>query len=122
MTAFRTDQHNNPIAFTTDIARQAGLVMNTDYVCGTGFMDSGQLYYTARLLGDPIEICTRVIDKIGFYTNGGAERWIYIGIPKFVWDALDKVAKIRVLQFMYHHEGGKTLEAVFEKALEPQNA
>lgn len=45
----RTDRHSNPTAFTTDIAKQAGLVEGKDYSVGDAFGDNGQ-YNTAKLL------------------------------------------------------------------------
>lgn len=109
----RTDSHNNPTAFTTDIAKQAGLEQGKDWVTGESFTGG----VTAKLLGDPIATTIRVIDKIGFYTQQGTQRWVYIGIPKFVWDELNTKDKTRVVQFMYKHEGGSQMNPLFAKAL-----
>lgn len=113
MSSFRTDLHRNPAAFTTDIATQASLVLGVDYQVGDPFVVSGHTYYTAHLLGDPIEITKRVIDKIGYFTKGGIPRWIYIAIPKFVWDSLSSDLKRDVIGFHYQHEGGTQMKNLF---------
>lgn len=64
----RTDRHANPTAFTTDIAKQAGLKEGVDYTTGDVFGDKGQ-YNTAKLIGDPVDTTIKVIDKIGFKTQ-----------------------------------------------------
>lgn len=114
---FRTDEHNNPTAFTTDIAKEAGLTQGTDYEVGKPFSIPGpnvtKTYYTAKLLGDPIELTLKVIDSIGFYTHAGYIRWIYIGIPKWIWDKLSREDKVQVIAFMYKHEGGTLLKGLF---------
>lgn len=111
---FRTDRNNNPTAFTTDIAHDAGLVLGTDYEQGESFNVGGHTYYTAKLLGNPLLTTIKVIDKLGFYTTLAAHpRWEYIAIPRFVWDGLDMATKTQVIQFMYHREGGTELESIF---------
>ena len=105
----RTDENNNPAAFTTDIARQAGLILGTDYETGTPFGS----YYTAKLLGDPIAITIQVIDKIGYYTATGALRWTYIAIPKFIWLSLTYDEKKAVIAFHYSREGGTAMKGLF---------
>ena len=113
--AFRTDRNNNPIAFTTDIAKQAGLMPGRDFVAGESFNASAtQVLWTAKLLRDPIETCIQVIDRIGFYTQKGLIRWVYIGIPSFVWQKLGHDDKKKVIQFMYRNEGGTELEHLFQ--------
>ncbi len=109
---FRTDRNNNPAAFTTDIAAAAGLVLGKDYEVGDKFPDPSNLH-TAKLLGDPIQLTIRVIDAIGYYTKAGAQRWTYIAMPKFVWDALEPPLKKRVIAFHYQHEGGTALAGLF---------
>jgi len=109
----RTDEHRNPAAFTTDIAKQAGLVLGSDYEIGKPFDVSGHTFYTAKLLGDPVLTTIRVINKIGFYTHAGAQRWTYIGIPQFVWNKLDGDTRARVIGFMYQHEGGTEMRGLF---------
>jgi hypothetical protein len=110
---FRTDRHNNPIAFTTDMAKQAGLIPNVDYERGEPFYSGNSTYHTARLIGNPVALCINVIDKIGFYTQLATQRWAYIGIPDFIWSALTYPNKVRVIEFMYKHEGGVELEKLF---------
>lgn len=109
----RTDEHRNPTAFTTDIAKLAGLVEGVDYERGHPFQAGVTTYYTAKLLLNPIETTLRVIDAIGFYTKTGLQRWTYIGIPKFIWDSLDRPTKVKVLGFMYQHEGGTAMKSLF---------
>lgn len=118
---FRTDSHNNPTAFTTDLAREAGLSENVDFSQGDSFQEidhiSGTVlhtFYTARLLGDPIETTIRLINKVGFYTKLGQVRWIYIAIPFWIWTTLDPTTKRKVIGFMYQHEGGTELRGLFK--------
>lgn len=111
--AFRTDRNNNPVAFTTDIAKQAGLILGTDYAQGDPFTADGATYYTAKLLGDPLKLTITVIDKITFYNKTGRQRWIYIGIPPFIWKKLDLSDRIEIVYFMYRHEGGIELDHLF---------
>jgi hypothetical protein len=82
LSGFRTDRHNNPTAFTTDIAKLAGLTLGVDYEQGDSF--GGGKYFTARLLGDAVQTTIRVIDRIGFTTSSGSPRWTYTdSIPNF---------------------------------------
>jgi hypothetical protein len=108
----RTDINNNPTAFTTAIATQAGLVLGVDYADGTPFPQPSPLV-TAKLLGDPVEITIRVIDKIGYKTHVGVNRWTYICLPKFVWDALSHDQKRDVIGFQYQYEGGTAMRDLF---------
>jgi hypothetical protein len=110
----RTDEHRNPAAFTVDIARQAGLILGTDYEIGASFPGSTTLH-TAKLLGDPVALTIKVIDKIGFYTKSGLPRWTYISLPSFVWRLLTADEKRDVIGFMYQHEGGSALVSLFPK-------
>lgn len=107
----RTDRHNNPTAFTTDIARVAGLKEGVDYTVGDPF--SGGKYHTAKLIGDPVDTTIKVIDRIGFYTQGGNQRWTHTAIAKPVWDAMNYEQKKAVIKKMYGHEGGKDLKTIF---------
>jgi len=109
---YRTDRNMNPAAFTTDIAKQAGLVEGKDYVAGDPFPPPSTLV-TAKLLGDPVQLTIRVIDAIGYYTKGGRPRWTYIALPKFVWDSLDAPTKKKVIGFHYKNEGGVALAPLF---------
>ena len=106
---FRTDRHNNPTAFTTDIAKQAGLKEGVDYVNGDPFPNGKGV--TAKLLGDPIDTSIKVIDNIGFYTKSGAQRWSHTAIPKSQWDNMDYNEKRNVIAKMYKNEGGSGILA-----------
>ena len=110
--SFRTDRNNNPTAFTTGIAEEALLVKGKDYEVGDAFPHPS-LLFTARLLGDPIEITIRVIDKLGYYTGGGYPRWSYIQMPKFVWNMQSYAQKVKILAYHYKCEGGTELQHLF---------
>jgi len=111
--AMRTDRHNNPSAFTTDIAKMAGLQEGVDYTKGDPF--SNGRYSTARLLNDPIATTIKVIDKIGFKTASGGNRWTYTdSIPETKnWSRLSYNQKKDVIAKMYQHEGGSQLNRYF---------
>lgn len=113
--SYRTDEHNNPTAFTTDIARISGLVEGIDYTAGEPFTAGDKTYFTARILGNPIDTTLGVIDAIGFYTTGPAhnQRWSYIAMPKRVWDSLSRDLKVYVLSVMYLREGGVGMWGLF---------
>ena len=101
---FRTDRHNNPTAFTSDIAKQAGLVEGVDYTVGDKFPDSNLT--TARLLKDPIDTTIKVIDSIGFYTQSGQPRWTHTAMSETEWNKLSYDQKSQVIKNMYQKEGG----------------
>ncbi len=116
--SYRTDSHNNPAAFTTDIAKQAGLALGTEYTQGDPFTvpnPSGtpNTYYTARLIGDPIALTIKVIDAIGYFTHGGSPRWIYAALPKWVWNELTPDGKRDMVGYHYFHEGGSAMRGMF---------
>jgi len=108
----RTDNNNNPTAFTTDIARQAGLILGKDYEEGDPFPVPSSLV-TAKLLGDPVAITIRVIDAIGYKTKGGKPRWDYICLPRFVWYSFTPEQKRNVIGYHYLCEGGITMRHLF---------
>lgn len=111
---FRTDLNNNPTAMITDIAAEGGLQYGPDYDHGTSFEAGGRTYFTASIvLGDPVPRTIQVIDKIGFYTQVGTQRWAYIGMPEFVWHNLTDEQKRDVVGFMYQHEGGTSMRELF---------
>lgn len=110
-TAMRTDRHNNPTAFTSDIAKLAGLKEGVDYMVGDKF-PNGNLT-TAKLLKDPVATTIKVIDKIGFTTASGKPRWTYINMPKSQWDSLSYEGKKQVIETMYKKEGGTQLNNLF---------
>lgn len=105
-TGMRTDRHNNPTAFTTDIAKQGGLVEGVDYEVGDAFPNNPN-QTTARLIGDPVAQTIKVIDKIGFYTRSGNQRWTHTAIDKNDWNNLSPEQKKQVVQDMYGKEGNK---------------
>lgn len=111
-TGARTDRHNNPTAFTTDVAKAAGLKLGVDYTIGDAFPNNPSLK-TAKLLGDPIATTVKVIDRIGFQTSSGNPRWTYINIPKSTWDSYTYDQKRKVIGQMYQHEGGVSLSSLF---------
>lgn len=109
----RTDANNNPTAFICDLAKEAGLIHGVDYIEGWPFSVNGQTFYTARLLGDPIALTIRVIDKCGFFTIPPYQRWVYIAIPFFLWKELSFDQKKEVICYMYKFEGGTELGPLF---------
>ena len=113
-TGMRTDRHNNPAAFTTDIAKQAGLVLGKDYTVGDAFPNNPNLR-TAKLIGNPVDQTIKVIDRIGFYTQSGAPRWTYVPALKGAnnWSNLSYDQKKNVVAQMYQHEGGSQLKQYF---------
>jgi hypothetical protein len=126
---YRTDRNNNPTAFTTDVAVEARLSLGVDYEPGDSFaylsailppLDSALysalpplIYYTAKLLGDPIATTIRVINAVTFYTKTGSPRWSYIALPMFVWQALSSGSQRDVIGFMYEREGGTAMRGLF---------
>lgn len=114
---FRTDRNNNPAAFTTDIAKEAGLIEGRDYQAGESF-NNGK-FKTAHLLHDPIELTIKVIDKIGFFTKTGTDRWLYVpNLVMAMWEMLSYEQKTRIVALMYKHEGGTALQELFTTPLE----
>jgi hypothetical protein len=117
---FRTDENNNPTAFDTALAAEAGLVQHVDYEQGTQFPDGAQLW-TAKLLGDPIAITIRVLDKVGFYVGNGpdptlpnnGQRWTYTAWLYGAWQPLSETQKRAIIGAMYNYEGGTTMKGLF---------
>jgi hypothetical protein len=109
----RTDEHNNPTAMISDLAALGGLELGVDYTEGKP-LSPGTPLTTALFMGDPVELTIRVIDRVGFFTrSNGIARWVYIGIPKFIWASLDHDQKRDVIGEMYRHEGGITMKPLF---------
>jgi len=120
MTSFRTDRNNNPTAFIVELAYRAGLVEGVDYVAGEPFESFGITYVTAKLIGDPLEITIRVIDRLGFYTAKPFRgRWDYIAIPYKLWLSLTQQQKAYVIGYMYECEGGTEMKDLFPQTPEP---
>ena len=117
---FRTDRHNNPTAFTVDVARQGGLIEGVDFTQGDVFYKKDKngkdildrsgnktiAGYTANLLGDPVDDTIAVINKIGFYTASGGHRWTHTQMSKEAWDKLSYDQKIKTVRRMYKNERG----------------
>jgi hypothetical protein len=116
--SFRTDDNNNPTAFTTDVAAMA-LQKDIDYVAGEPFPSPSALV-TARLIGDPVAVTVKLIDSVGYYTQTGAQRWDYIALPKFLWSSLTYDQKRDVIGFMYQREGGVAMWNLFPNGPDPQ--
>lgn len=100
---YRTDRNNNPTAFVVALAKQAGLEEGVDYIVDPVKQNG---FPTATLLGDPFEKTIRVIDKVGFYTKSGGQRWSHTAMSKSDWDALTTDQKMGVVLSMYQREGG----------------
>lgn len=113
----RTDNNNNPTAFTTDVAATAGLILGTDYAQGDPFTvptpKGPMTLYTAKLLGDPVALTIKAIDHAGFYTHYGAERWVYMAMPLWLWLQQTTAIKTRIIGEMYAHEGGTAMKNLF---------
>lgn len=113
MSSFRTDRNNNPTAFTTDMAKEAGLTEGIDYSTGDSFESNGKTFYTAKLIGDPVAKTLYVINNLGFYTKMPDKRWDYIGIPYLLWNSLTDKQKEYTIGIMYDNEGGTTMKSLF---------
>jgi hypothetical protein len=112
---FRTDENNNPTAFTVDVADEAGLIEGTDYVPGTPFPSPSTLV-TAKLLGDPIAVTIKVINRVGFYVGNGPttpQRWGEIAMVYGLWARLTVAQKTAVIGIIYIWEGGTAMEGLF---------
>lgn len=101
----RTDRHNNPTAFTTDVAKSFGLVEGVDYTKGDPFPNNPDMF-TARLIGDGIAVTIKGIDEGGFYTEAGQQRWTHTAMSNEAWHALNYEGKRNVIMDMYKNEGG----------------
>jgi hypothetical protein len=110
----RADRNNNPTAFTTDVAEEAGLVRGKDFNIGDPFQIGNEIYYTAHLLAqNPVPVTISVIDKITFNTKKGMTRWSYINILPSLWNSLIYYEKRFIVAIMYHFEGGSKLDKYF---------
>lgn len=99
----RTDRHNNMLAVTTDVAKQAGV----PYKPGDVFYSNGKTYRTAILEGDPIDTAIKILDEIGFYTRDGrTKRWDHTSMGTSEWRSLPRWRKEEVVRKMYAQEGG----------------
>jgi hypothetical protein len=108
----RTDRNRNPLACTTDIAKQAGLILGIDYIYGDAFPVPSPLI-TARFLKDPIETSISILDRVGYYTKTGIQRWAYMAIPPELWVTFSHGQKVRAVACHYKHEGGTEMIGLF---------
>lgn len=116
-TQTRADRNNNPTAFTTDVAEEAGLVLGRDYAVGDVFQEERHILspfkidcFTARLLPvNPVLMTIQVIDTVTFYTKIGTSRWAYINMSPELWKILSFYEKRFVIAIMYLFEGGTEL-------------
>ena len=112
---FRTDRHRNPLAITTDVARQGGLQEGEDYTQGDPFLGKDKrTYYTANILtSDPMQTMVDVFDKIGFTTQSGGNRFDYLPGPQADanWATLSNEQKLEVVadQYMENEKGSGVL-------------
>jgi len=111
----RTDDNNNPAAIITQLAAQGGLIEGVDYVQGTPFEAGGVTYYTAKLLGDPIALTIKVIDKVHYKTASGAPRWPYADLPNWVWNGFTTDQKRDMIGYHYMMEGGTAMRGLFPR-------
>ncbi|MGH7484587.1 MAG: hypothetical protein ACREMY_03140 [bacterium] len=76
-------------------------------------LTKGGILYTARLIGDPVALTIRVIDKLGFLTVHGVHRWLSTAMPHFIWLTLTRAQKRDVIGWMYEFEGGTEMRLLF---------
>lgn len=110
-TWMRTDRHNNPTAMTTDVAKSLGLVEWVDYTKWDSF--GWWKFFTARLIGDPIETTIKWLDNAAkspnisaFYTQGWAQRWTHTAYTDEQWNAMSHEEKRNAVIDMYKNEWG----------------
>lgn len=105
----RAGRHNNPTAFTTDVARTGGLVEWVDYVKWDPFQwGDGRTYYTARLLWNAVDKTITTIDN--YVARGSFPWWTYankIWLTPEAWKNADYNTKVWFLQKMQVEEWGK---------------
>lgn len=123
---FRTDRHRNPLAITTDVARQGGLQESVDFTQGDPFLGKdGRTYYTANILtSDPMQTMVDVFDKIGFTTQSGGNRFDYLDGRKAdaFWATLSNEQKLEEVakQYMEKEKGsGELLRDAMPSAPQP---
>ena len=111
--SMRTERNNNPTAMTSDVARSLWWVEGVDYEVWDSWTNSkGQTYYTARLIGDPIQKTIELLDRAAeswrwaFYTKAGWQRWTYTAMSDAQWLALDYDEKVNKVLDMLKHEWG----------------
>ena len=109
----RTERNNNPTAMTTDVAKSLWGVEWEDYVQWDSWTnDKWQTFYTAKLLGDPIETTIRLLDRAAetgrwaFYTKAWWQRWTHTAMSDADWLKLSPEEKQWVVLKMLKNEWG----------------
>ena len=109
----RTERNNNPTAMTTDVAKSLWGVEWEDYVQWDSWTnDKWQTFYTAKLLGDPIETTIRLLDRAAetgrwaFYTKAWWQRWTHTAMSDADWLKLSPEEKQWVVLKMLQREWG----------------
>lgn len=109
----RTDRHNNPIAVTTAVCRESNLVAGKDYEEGDPFTVGNLTLYTARFLGDPIQLSLRVLDSATYFTHHGTPRWTYMCITPKLWKSFSDTQRKLTVAEHYQHESGTEMKGLF---------
>lgn len=109
----RTERNNNPTAMITDVAKSLWGVEGVDYVQWDSWTNSEwKTYYTAKLLGDPIETTIKLLDRAAstgrwaFYTKWGKQRWTHTAMSDAAWLALSPEEKKNTVLKMLQREWG----------------
>lgn len=112
----RTERNNNPTAMTTDVAKMLGWVLWVDYEIWDSWTSADwRVYYTAKLIWDPIETTIRLIDRWiangidPFYRANWQGRWSYISkiwVTKDKWLNMSPSEKANVIAQMLKYEWG----------------
>ena len=107
----RTERNNNPTAMTTDVAKSLWGIEWEDYVQWDSWTnDKWQTFYTAKLLGDPIETTIKLLDRAAstwrwaFYTSWGKQRWSHTAMSDADWLKLTPEEKQWVVLKMLQRE------------------
>jgi hypothetical protein len=73
----RTERNNNPTAMTTDYAKMMWLELWVDYEIWDSFIGGdGKTYYTAKFIGDPIEMSIKAFDRWAANNVFANEWWV----------------------------------------------
>lgn len=111
----RTERNNNPTAMITEYAKQLWGIEWVDYIQWDSFTSTDanwvtHTYYTAKLLGDPIETTIRLLDR---WVENGVKKnvfsaWSYanqLGMTNDKWKNMSKDEKEALILKMLQHEG-----------------
>lgn len=105
----RAGRHNNPTAFTTDVAKTAWLVEWVDYTKWDAFTWwDWRTYYTANILGNAVDQTIKAIDN--YVARWAFPWWTYaskIGLTPQAWASADYNTKVWFLQKMQVEEWWK---------------